>query len=139
MAKIGYGTTVGVESGTTPGTFIPIGGITGFTPPQGSTEEVDVTTMESPDATTESIPGMRTYAAASLTVLADPADPGQIRMDEVAVTREVVNFEGVLSNGETYTFSGFVPQDGVSEVTMGGVITKTYSLKPSGVVTKTAA
>lgn len=58
-AIIGYGTTFEVETAASSGSYFKLGEVSQVTPPNESTDQVDVTHMESASRTREFISGLR--------------------------------------------------------------------------------
>ncbi len=125
---LGYGTTL-TWNGQTVAKLQSINGI------EISVASVDVTTHDSADGFTASIPGLATAGDCSVAGFFDPADAtGQVAMMADAIARTsrtgVITFPS--ATGSTWTFTGFITAIKVGDAPTGEGIPFTATIHPTG-------
>jgi hypothetical protein len=92
----------------------PIAEIRDISGPEFSTDEVDVTSHDSPDFGEEVLPTIKRWGSISFPMNLVAGDAGQEALAAAWEGRTVDNYVLTLTNGATVTFSGFVSSFGVS-------------------------
>lgn len=117
-----------------------IGGITSLPFPERTPEDVDVTHMQSPGRTRETIPGLMPVADASLEKQYWPTHPGDILLEELAGLAETGESENVLiefliEGGTRRTYRGrinsYTPSSSVAETRMATVAMSIFDRQPA--------
>lgn len=136
QADIGYQDEMWI--GRTAGggaTWIQIGGIESLPFPEKVPEDIDVTHMQSPGRSRETIPGLLSVGEASLEKQYWPAHEGDILLEELAALSEAGTPENVLvefhiDGGARRTYRahvvGFTPSPSVGEKRMVTVNLKVF-------------
>lgn len=136
MADIGYDSEFGIE-GTTPGTYVKVAAVTAITPPGMTRDAVEVTHLESPDMYKEYIPGLKDGGEATITLNFTPSatDVVVAAFENDAADKYQVTFP----NGVMLRFTGFFTGYTPPELTPGGNMVATATIKCTGKPTLHAA
>ena len=127
------GTVLSIKTGPT--TFTPIAQITDFSAFSGSASVIDTTNLDS--TAKEKLMGLQDFGKVSLSFNLIPSDAGQVALEAAKASRALTEFKLVLSEGTSYSFSGFV----LNKSLTGAVYDKMSSsatIEISGNVTVTA-
>lgn len=106
-AKIAYGATFGIESGT-PDTYDTVAGIVGIVPPGISRGEIDATHMASPDRFREFIPGLFTQEPCTFRMQFSSAR--YVTLQTAALATNGGKYKITLNDTSTLIGEGFVTQ-----------------------------
>lgn len=137
QARIGYGSTFAMmDNAASPPAYVTLGEITSITPPSESTDIVDVTHMQSPNATREFIMGLTDPGEASFEMNFVPGSISDELIRAVRATRAATSCQITFPNSVTWTFDGLVtgyePTDPVDDK-----MTATVTIKVTSSVTPT--
>ena len=135
MADIGLTTTFGIESAT-PGTYDTVAAVTAITPPGYSREAVDVTHLTSADGYKEFIAGLKEAGEWKLSLLWTPSATDAM---VAAFEAETGNYRLTAPNGVKLDAAGFFTAYEFGEITAGGELTASATIKVTGKATLTAA
>ncbi len=116
-----------------PETFTSIAGVRAVSPPKGTANVVDSTTMDNPNGFKTKLSGLRDGGTAKLQVAFDPADTGHQTLIIDYKLGTLRDFEVVLPDtGQTVVaFSAIVKECG-PETPLDGLMTMDCSLEVSG-------
>ena len=98
------GTVLSIKTGAS--VFTPIAQITDFSAFSGAASVIDTTNLDS--TAKEKLMGLQDFGQVSLSFNVIPNDAGQVALEAAKASRALTDFKLVLSDGYTYSFSGFV-------------------------------
>lgn len=127
------GSTLEIQQGTSPATWLEVKEVTNFQGFDGQAAEIDVTHMKSPAK--EYLPGLQDFGNFQLDVNYLPDDPGQEELRDAKASGEVLTFRLTLSEGTIYTWDSYVMSSPIS----AGVDAKvdgSFQLRVTGDVVK---
>lgn len=101
---IGYGAVVRVKLGAD---WTTLGGVANITPPNESVDQVDITTMDSPDRTREFIPGLRDLGDMTISINYVPGNDTDEYVLAWRSAGDVRDVEITYPTGVKDTFPGF--------------------------------
>jgi hypothetical protein len=132
-ADIGYQDELWIGRGTGSVTWTQILGITELSAPQKVPEDIDVTHMQSPGRSRETIPGMLAVGDWSQDIQYWPGELHDVLLEELAAKsetgdRELVQIEFKFLGGARRTYSGYV-NEYTPQASVGDVRTVTLGLK----------
>ena len=134
-ADIGYDSEFGIE-GTTPGTYVAVAEVVSIVPPGMTREAVDATHLDSPDSYREFIAGLKETGEATITLNFVPsATDAIVTAFEAATGKYQIKFP----NGVKMRFSGFFTAYNPPELTPGGIMQATATIKATGKASLAAA
>lgn len=107
-----------IGAGSSPIVYTDIGEIVSFQGLDGQAAEIDVTHLQS--VAKEFLMGLQDFGSFSIDVNYLTDDPGQQALRAAKATGDKKPFRATLSNGETFTFEGYVLSNPIS----GGVDAK---------------
>jgi hypothetical protein len=136
--RIGLGTEFQRE-GATPGVYDTIAYVASITPPQITTDDVEVEDLDPTDAYKKYLPGLLDGGEVSLTLNFDGSSTGHTALLGDANSRATKNFKIVLPDTSTWGFSGYVKGFANSDIAAGDVIQADVTIKVTGKPTFTAA
>lgn len=127
-------------AGGSPSTYIQVGGVTAIGGMRsGTATEIDVSDLSSTEK--EFVLGLADPGTMNLTVFYDPADQGQIILEDLRVSSARTSFQVTIPNPlnspavTTFTFEGFV-QSFPFEVGVDQAIPGTVTVRVTGAFTK---
>lgn len=127
MAKRTIGTTLAKG-------LVSIGSLTKITPPEKSTDSIDVTTLDVTDGYKRFIPGLKDGGEVTVSGFFDTEDDGQLALDATfeAGTEDTYVITFPASFGATFTFDAIITKFTVGEVNVEDPLTFELTLKVSG-------
>jgi hypothetical protein len=127
--------TLGIDdSGGSPYTFITVGNIVSMNGLRGGQATViDVTNLAS--TRKEKVMGLPDEGQITCQLQYDPDDTGQIEAEAARAARTLKDFRVTLSDGTTFTFSGYVLTFGL-DIGVDTVVTGSITIEITGAVTK---
>jgi hypothetical protein len=133
QADIALGTLLEVRSGAdTSSGYVSLGEIVGLTPPSDSVDEIDVTHMQSPGGVKEFIAGLSDPGEMSCKVNYIPGSTEDVFILAWKASRERRQTRITYPGGRTQTLLTFVKGYVPNELTPGGAMTATISLRNAG-------
>lgn len=126
---IGFGTTIEVE--TTPGVWFKLGFVNDVNPPDDSTDDVDVTHMESPGRRRQYIAGLIDGGEGSFGVNWIPGNPTDEYVRAWRATGENRDLRLTYPNNVTETFPTY-PKGWSKAVPLDDKMTATLTVKMAG-------
>jgi predicted secreted protein len=135
MADIGYDSEFGIES-ITPGTYTKVAEVTAITPPGMTRDAVEVTHLESASAYREYIAGLKDGGEATITLNFTPSATDAL---VTAFEAETGGYQITFPNGVKLQFDGFFTAYNPPELTPGGAMQATATIKMTGKATLVAA
>lgn len=135
MADIGYDSEFGIES-ITPGTYTKVANCTAITPPGMTRDSVETTHLESPNAYREYIAGLKDGGEATITLNFTPSATDAL---VTAFEADSGGYQITFPNGVKLQFDGFFTAYNPPELTPGGNMTATATIKVTGKATLVAA
>lgn len=97
MAKIGYGSKIEIGRGATP-TWTTLARVKDIPFPESTVDEIDVTSMDSPNATKEFIPGLVDNGEMSFELDWIPESPTHVLLKSLKNSRELVQIRITVPN-----------------------------------------
>ncbi|MGR3749590.1 phage tail tube protein [Paracoccus sp. (in: a-proteobacteria)] len=97
MANIGYGTTVEVGVGETP-VWTALAGVKDVSLPDSQVDEVEVTSMDSPNRTREYIAGLNDNGEVSMDMNYVPLSPTDVLLRDIKASGETVQIRFSVPN-----------------------------------------
>lgn len=91
-----------------------IGEVRDISGPEFSTDEVDVTSHDSPGFGEEVLPTIKRWGSISFPMNLVAGDAGQAALATAWAARSIDNYVVTLTNGASFTFTGFVSSFGVN-------------------------
>lgn len=134
-ADIGYGASFGIE-GSTAGTYVDVAEVVAITPPGMTREAVDATHLESTDGYREFIGGLKETGEASITLNFVPSATDALVTAFEAATG---SYQITFPNGVKLQFDGFFTAYNPPELTPGGIMQATATIKATGKATLVGA
>lgn len=106
-AALGYGAVLSISDNVSPRVFVEVGELTDFDFNGFSVDQIDATHLQSPDATTESIPGLKKPGTITLTGNFT-GETGQMKLNTYlgGRVRFAWKIEHTLGDGSAYLASG---------------------------------
>lgn len=135
MADIGFNSVFGIEGGT-PGTYVTVADVRAITIPGFMRESVESTHLTSANQYKQYIPGMKDMTEASLVLNWTPSHTDVLI---TAFEAESGNYQITAPNGVRIQFSGFFTEYTPPELTPGGLMEATVTVRPTGKATYVAA
>jgi predicted secreted protein len=129
MADIGYDSEFGIE-GSSPGVYVKVADVTAIAPPGMTRDSVEVTDLESPDMYKEYIPGLKDGGEATITLNFRPSATDV--MVAAFENDEVDKYQITFPNGVMLRFSGFFTGYTPPELTPGGNMIASGTIKCTG-------
>lgn len=136
-AMIGYGTTFEVRDGS--GAWFKLGEVTNITPPSSEVADVDVTHLESPDRTDESIPGLRRYSVIPVALNWIPGNETDDYVEEWEASGEKRQCRIVYPNNFFHAFPGYSKGFAGDPIEVEGKLSGTLNVKVAGAKTRGTA
>lgn len=136
-ATLAYGSTLEVETTAGSNTFTAIANITSVTKPNASVDEVETTTMESPNRAKQFEPGLTDYGSISYDINWNPSDATDVFIEAWRASGEVRAVR--VTYGETTaedTFPAFVSGYEAGASAPGEVLKGTLTLRVAGAVVR---
>jgi hypothetical protein len=130
-ADIGYNSAFGIE-GETPGTYVAVAEVVSITPPGVTRESVEATHLKSPGSYKEFIAGLKESGEAQLTLNFVPDESDAIF---TAFGADTGNYQITFPNGVMMRFAGFFTAWNPPELTAGGKMEATATIKATGAPT----
>jgi hypothetical protein len=134
-ADIGYNASFEIE-GDTPGTYVAVAEVVAVTPPGVTREAVEATHLKSPDRYKEFIAGLKEAGEASLTLNFVPSATDALY---TAFDDPDGKYQITFPNGVMLRFNGFFTAYNPPELTAGGKMEATATVKATGKPTLHAA
>lgn len=134
-ADIGFDSAFGIE-GATPGTYVDVAEVVAITPPGMTREAVEATHLKSPDGFKEFIAGLMEAGEASITLNFVPSATDALYTAFLASSGK---YEITFPNGVHLRFAGFFTGYTPPELTAGGKMEATATIKATGKPTLHAA
>ncbi len=136
MAKYKFqGSTFTITDGTTPTTVHrTVGGFRGFQGFDGVASDIDIT--QSSSTSMEYRQGLMDQGSVTLDLFRDPADLGQIELQDARAAGAIRQCKWVLVGGRTATFNAYVKSFSLTG-SVDNVVTASAKLKITGDVTWT--
>lgn len=134
-ADIGWDSEFAIES-TTPGSYTKLAEVVAITPPGMTRETVEVTHLESADEWKQYIAGLKDAGEASITLNFVPSATDSLL---AAFNAKTGKYQITFPNSIRLQFSGFFTAYNPPELTPGGVMQATATIKATGAVTMLAA
>lgn len=135
-AKPAFGTLLKIGDGGGTEIFTTIAEVTKITPPQGTRDTIEATTMESPSGFKEFIKGLA--AAGDVSVegnYTSVATQDSLRTDFVSGTTRNFQLSIQTSTPEVWSFSAIITNYGLGEMDPNGKYTFKATMKITGLVT----
>ena len=139
-ARIGYNLTL--EVGNAPGgspTYTELAEVTGFTPPAGAVDEVEVTHLKSASRRRQFIAGLIDSGTVTATFNHVPASATDTFINTWRAGAELRQVRGTYPDGATVIFTAFVTDYSIDNIVVDGKMASSLSIKVTGAVTVTAA
>lgn len=139
-ARIGYNLTleVGNAPGTSP-TYTELAEVTGFTPPAGAVDEVEVTHLKSASRRRQFIAGLIDSGTVTATFNHVPASATDVFLNAWRAGAELRQVRATYPDGTTVIFTGFVSDYSIDNIVVDGKMAASLSIKATGAVTVSAA
>lgn len=134
MAVKGHSVKFSYADPGTPTTYTAVAKVIDITPPNVEADDIDVSTMDSPDQFKEFTASWADGGECELTIQFSKQENGTI----YSLFRADKAFKIEFSDGSNWTFNGYIKAFG-NEVDREGVITTPITIKVSGRPTFTAA
>lgn len=132
-ASIGYGSRFEIESSDSPGVWTALAEVSNITPPSDVIDVIDVTNMDSPNATREFILGLNDPGECSFEMNFVPGSASDATLQAIRNARVRKNCRIQWPNGVYWTFTGLLtgyepdaPADGAMTATVTFKVTGSY-------------
>lgn len=135
MADIGLTSLFGIESAT-PDTYTNVADVIAITPPAMTREAVETTTLAAPNGYKTFIAGLKELGEASFTLNFTPSATDTL---VTAFEAETGSYQITFPNGVRLQFDGFFTAYTMPELTPGGKMEATVTIKATGEPTLLAA
>lgn len=135
MSDIGYDSEFAIE-GTPPGTYVKLALVAAITPPGMTRDAVENTHLESPDEWKQYIPGLKDGGEASITLNYVPSASDALF---TAFNAGAGKYQITFPNGVRMRFDGFFTAYTPPELSPGGLMQMTATIKATGAPTLLAA
>jgi predicted secreted protein len=139
-ARIGYNLTleVGNAPGTSP-TYTELAEVTGFTPPAGAVDEVEVTHLKSASRRRQFIAGLIDSGTVTATFNHVPASATDTFINTWRAGAEQRQVRATYPDGTTVIFTAFVSDYSIDNIVVDGKMASSMTVKVTGAVTVSGA
>lgn len=134
MPKLGNGATIEIGVGATP-TFTKLLRVLAFDAPDRTPEVIDITHLESPGNTRETMPGMRPNVTWSFDIQYEPDGETDTLLEGLAETNEAVQVRLDLKRAAKETYGGWVAGYTPKGLAPGGLMLATVQIQIGAKIT----